>query len=191
MSMIYYKRICLNLNDHTLFILLESMTADISAIITLCSLFCFCACSFAASAPPLETFSNVNTSLITVSGFSAGGAFAIQLHVAYSSVIKGVGSFAGVADTCFATYGFSCMTLPLLENANELIKNVEELEDDDRVDPISNIADHRVYIYHGNEDQVVLPGAADVVEEFYEEFISTSGNIMVSFFLKMYSFRTV
>ena len=38
---------------------------------------------------------NVSPNDITVSGLSAGGAFAIQLHVAYSHTIVGVASYAG------------------------------------------------------------------------------------------------
>jgi poly(3-hydroxybutyrate) depolymerase len=38
---------------------------------------------------------NVNINTTTVSGLSSGGYMAVQLHVAFSSFIKGAGIFAG------------------------------------------------------------------------------------------------
>ena len=38
-----------------------------------------------------------NISSVTVSGISSGGYFAVQMHIAYSSLISGAAIFAGVS----------------------------------------------------------------------------------------------
>jgi len=99
--------------------------------------------AFAGNAPPLGTWTNVNPGLITVSGLSAGGAFATQFHVAFSDDIVGVGSFAGVADTCFVDYSYFCMTAPAFESTHLLVRNVEALDRQGRIDPTANMANHK------------------------------------------------
>ena len=45
--------------------------------------------------PAKLTDYNIDVSKITISGFSSGGFFAVQFHVAYSKIIRGVGVIAG------------------------------------------------------------------------------------------------
>lgn len=45
-------------------------------------------------APPLPTL-NIDPTSITISGISSGADFVVNLHVAHSNTIKGVGVFAG------------------------------------------------------------------------------------------------
>jgi poly(3-hydroxybutyrate) depolymerase len=44
---------------------------------------------------------NIDKSKITVSGISAGGAMAAQMHVAYSATIKGAGIVTGRTFKCY------------------------------------------------------------------------------------------
>lgn len=46
----------------------------------------------------LSKLSRYNISSITVSGLSAGGYMAVQVHVAHSIIIDGAAVFAGVSD---------------------------------------------------------------------------------------------
>jgi poly(3-hydroxybutyrate) depolymerase len=57
------------------------------------------AAAAARGLPPL----NIDPRGITVSGISSGADFAVNLHVAHSSVISGVGVFAGQAYHCAVT----------------------------------------------------------------------------------------
>ncbi|SPE20774.1 exported hypothetical protein [Burkholderiales bacterium] len=54
----------------------------------------------ASKAAPVLGAYNVDPGKITVSGFSASGFLAMQMVVAYSSVFKGVGIFAGGPYDC-------------------------------------------------------------------------------------------
>jgi len=44
-----------------------------------------------AAAPKLQAY-NVDVSETSVSGLSSGGFFAVQMHVAFSSIMKGAGT---------------------------------------------------------------------------------------------------
>ena len=51
------------------------------------------------AAPPLASY-KVDIHQTSVSGVSSGGAMAVQMHVAHSSIMRGVGVIAGVAYDC-------------------------------------------------------------------------------------------
>ena len=53
-------------------------------------------------APPLPAL-DIDPEGITISGISSGADFVVNLHVAHSSVIRGVGVFAGQAYHCSVT----------------------------------------------------------------------------------------
>jgi poly(3-hydroxybutyrate) depolymerase len=53
---------------------------------------------------------NVDSSRISVSGISSGGFMAVQLHVAYSSLFKGVGVVAGGPYYCAQDQFTSALT---------------------------------------------------------------------------------
>lgn len=54
---------------------------------------CFVSSVFAASLPSY----GIDISQTSVSGVSSAGAMAVQMHVAHSSIMRGVGIIAGVA----------------------------------------------------------------------------------------------
>ena len=70
----------------------------------------------AAALPALS----IDPSGITVSGISSGADFAVMLHVAHSSIIKGVGVFAGQAYHCAVTRFARDRLLPMWRRHNEL-----------------------------------------------------------------------
>src|SRR5262245_28880302 len=51
-------------------------------------------------APPALKAYGVDIHQTSVSGVSSGGAMAVQMHVAHSSIMRGVGVIAGVAYDC-------------------------------------------------------------------------------------------
>ncbi|XP_077985962.1 poly(3-hydroxybutyrate) depolymerase-like [Glandiceps talaboti] len=81
---------------------------------------------------------------VSTSGISSGACFATQFHVAYSSKVMGVGIMAGV-------------TKNTAENTNS-------------VDPVSNMAGDRVFVFGGTLDTVVAQGSVRKVEDYYAAF---------------------
>ncbi len=103
---------------------------------SLALLLLFLSSSASATGPALGGY-NVDRSRVTVSGISAGAAFATQFHVGYSSSVSGAGTWAGVpGDLCFAFYFYGCMTTPSLVSAELLALETELLADVGRIDAV-------------------------------------------------------
>lgn len=56
--------------------------------------------AFALAAQAASPLGPYKVSDVTVSGLSSGAYMAVQMHVAYSSVVNGSAIFAGVSSTC-------------------------------------------------------------------------------------------
>jgi hypothetical protein len=52
-------------------------------------------------------------------------------------------------------------------DADKLAKRAEELAQAGKIDPLSGLADDKVYIFSGNEDQTVLRAVVESVKRFY------------------------
>lgn len=87
---------------------------------------------------------SVDMDEITVSGISAGGFMAVQLHVAYSTLFRGAGSIAGGAYFCaqdsMTSALTACMTTPSMVNVGQLQDQAEEYERGGDIDSLSNLA---------------------------------------------------
>lgn len=139
----------------------------------LSSLLLAAAPALSASAPS----SNIDKNLITVSGVSAGGQMATQLHIAYSDLFSGAGIIAGgpfgCAEGSLATAMARCMgktdgPLPVGELAAEIRKAAGE----DKVADPENLADDKVWLFHGIQDTTVAAEVSDAAGALYAEFIS-------------------
>ena len=117
------------------------------------------------AAPALGTY-NIDAARISVSGFSAGGFFAMQMGVAYSSVFHGVGIFAGGPYDCARqSYVYGC-----INNAvPDIIGSVANMRSwsGNRIDSVKNISGQRVYIFVGKDDGIVGPNVTREVERLY------------------------
>ena len=108
---------------------------------------------------------------VTVSGVSSGAYMAVQLHVAHSASVKGVGAIAGGPYYCaqgsFWTAYFNCMDpgffVPL-PTAAFLKAQTEALAKAGRIDPSANLASSRAWLFTGARDKTV---SRDVVEGLY------------------------
>lgn len=127
----------------------------------------------AAAADPLPAY-NADIGNITVSGVSSGGYMAVQFHVAHSSEVKGVGVLAGGPYYCAQgflwTAYYNCMTpnawMPL--PSVELLKNyADDFAREGRIDPTTNIAQARVWLFSGKQDRTVKPMVVDALSRFY------------------------
>jgi poly(3-hydroxybutyrate) depolymerase len=113
---------------------------------------------------------------ITVSGISAGGQMAQQLHIAYSDLISGAGILAGgpfgCAEGSLATAMARCIgktdgPLPVAQ----LAKRIRASADEGKVADPANLADDRVWLFHGAQDTIVAPEVSAAAAALYAEFI--------------------
>jgi len=127
------------------------------------------------------TAPSIDAQRITVSGISAGGMMAHQLHVAYSDLFGGAAAIAGgpfgCADGSLATAMARCMAsdaggLPVAELADALRADAAA----GRVAPLENLADDRVWLFHGSRDAVVAGGVSDALAELYAALLP-AGNL--------------
>ena len=157
------------------------------------------------AAGPLPAL-NIDPDKITISGISSGADFVVGLHVAHSSVIKGVGVFAGQAYHCAVT---RFPKDPMLKNPTGLnssvpvcegcpagdtleydhCKNNPEYVDVDllveyartqsalgNIDNTSNIAGHQLYFYRGTHDTCYKTGAEEATLSFYSRLTLDRGD---------------
>jgi len=142
--------------------------------------------------PPLPSY-GIDINQTSVSGVSSGGAMAIQMHVAHSSIMRGVGVIAGVAYGCAD---------PRLAVGFRLIRGVKCLGGDvlfggsagadfsrDRTaeaagaidDPETFLPRQKVWLFSGYNDGSVKRGAMDAVAKYYDKYVNhgnlNSGNI--------------
>lgn len=132
-------------------------------------------------AAPLKSY-NADPNAVTVSGISSGGYFAAQIHVAYSGTFKGAAVFAGGPYLCAegsVSNGMNrCMTgLPNRPNVPDLVSKTNNLASAGKIDPLSNLATTKVYIFHGINDGTVKQGLGDDLRSFLLNYTSASNII--------------
>jgi poly(3-hydroxybutyrate) depolymerase len=122
----------------------------------------------AQAADPLGRFP-IDPAQVSVSGISSGAFMGNQLHIAHSAGIMGAGMIAGGLYGCavqslsddgvFALASVAvgpCMSVPsLLRPLDAYAQQTADLAAKGWIDPLSNIARGRVYIFTGQADQVV------------------------------------
>ncbi len=146
------------------------------------SLFVTCGLLSLVCSIPLPTL-NINSSTITLSGGSAGGALATQLHIAYSSMFSGAALIASPPFACAKMNLVStaaCMTLPLSIVTADLEFTTFSLQELGLIDPTKNLAHQRVWIFSGTKDTVVYQGVVKKQEEYYRLYMP-SANIATKY----------
>jgi len=128
---------------------------------------------------------NIDPDQITVSGISAGGQMAHQLHIAYPDVFSGVGIIAGGPFGCargsLATAMARCMgsvneVLPLAQFAEE----IESAAQEGKLGEPSALADDPVWIFHGALDKTVAAELSDATVALYKEFVPAENIVFVN-----------
>lgn len=115
---------------------------------------------------------------ITVSGLSAGAFMAVQLHIAYSSSIAGVGVIAGGPWMCSGGDVFraqdACMAATDKIDVPALVKQVKRAASSKQIDPLADLAKTRVYIFNSPLDTVVTEPMNAKTVDFYSQLIDPS-----------------
>jgi len=119
---------------------------------------------------------NIDRERITVSGHSAGGQMAQQMHIAWSDLISGAGILAGgpfgCAEGSLATAMARCVSktdgpLPVADFA----ARIRAAAKDGKVADPANLADDRVWLFHGAQDTIVAAEVSAAAAALYAEFI--------------------
>lgn len=110
----------------------------------------------------------------TVSGLSSGAYMAVQLHIAYSSGIRGVGVVAGGPYFCaegqLANALNRCMQTSMgRPDATALVARARQFAGQDRIDPLEGLAGDRVYLFSGTQDNTVTRPVMDAARAFYRQ----------------------
>ncbi|NJD31246.1 MAG: poly(3-hydroxybutyrate) depolymerase [Gammaproteobacteria bacterium] len=118
----------------------------------------------------------IDPASVTVSGLSAGANMAVQFHVAYSALVQGAGLVAGAPYYCAANSMADalgrCMKGDEEIPVGDLVGLTSQLALDDAVDPIAELAQDRVWIFHGANDPYVAPPVADALEAYYQALVN-------------------
>lgn len=113
---------------------------------------------------------------VTVSGLSSGGYMAVQMHVAYSTVFRGVGVFAAGPYYCargsLAEALGRCMKGDAPIAADELVELTSRSALDGEIDPVVGQPGDRVYLFHGGKDALVAKAVVDALQSYYAALIA-------------------
>lgn len=136
-------------------------------------------CAQAWAAPPLAPFATDVSA--TVSGLSSGAYMAVQFHVAHSARVTGVGALAGGPYYCAQgslwTAYYNCtqpgnfVPLPSIE---KLRADTERLAASGRIDPTSNLASARAWLFTGTRDDTVAREVVEGLLAFYSGYKAAS-----------------
>jgi poly(3-hydroxybutyrate) depolymerase len=127
------------------------------------------ATGLAHGAAPLGQY-NIDTGKISVSGLSSGGFMANQLGVAYSSTFMGVGIFAAGPYNCAGLNNYTACMYNASISASQLgamQASIDSYSSSGAIDPKSNIANQKIFIFVGTSDYTVGPNPTDALQTQY------------------------
>jgi hypothetical protein len=152
----------------------------------------------------LASFPNLDRNAITVSGLSSGGFFAHQFHVAYSKLVNGAGIIAGGPYGCvesipnpywpwltldrFSAAVIACTHYfgsrfyglrPSPPTVAASIDVVRRARREGAIDDPANLADDRVWLFLGRNDDVVPSAVVGVLEDLYRSLGITPPRLLL------------
>ena len=124
---------------------------------------------------------NVDLHQTSTSGLSSGAFMAVQFHVAHSSIMRGVGVFAGGPYDCAqgseTTAVTSCMVdLPSAPDPAALLSTTEGYAHAGAIDDPAHLDNQRVFLFGGADDHTVDPKVMDSLAAYYAKVV-THGDI--------------
>lgn len=120
---------------------------------------------------------NIDADAISVMGVSSGGYMATQLAVAWPARFSGLAVFAagpwGCAQGALSKALMQCMETRLgLPDLEQLERRHERYLDDGWVGDPADLAEQRVYLWHGSGDEVVDPRLGGHLAEQYRAWLA-------------------
>lgn len=132
------------------------------------------ACAFCANTVLAETLPSLNLdpAATTVSGLSSGAFMAVQLQVAFSNSIAGVGVIAGGPFNCADHSIYRALNVcmnPLFVEADPAnsVAAMQGFAAKDSIDPLDGITIDRIYMFHGKADDTVAQATMDALAQMY------------------------
>jgi len=133
-------------------------------------------CVAAHAAEPLPAL-HAQHSGVTASGVSSGADMAVQLHVALSATVSGVGALAGGPYYCAQGSLFTAMSNCMAPGTwtpapqPELLKRVADaLASAGRIDSTKHLAGAPVWLFSGTNDHTVYPEVVEALRAFYAQY---------------------
>ena len=114
--------------------------------------------ALAGEAPNLS----IDKDRVTVSGISAGAHMASQLHIAYSDIFSGAGIVSGGPYNCAGNSILTAMKLCMMNSDTplpvvDLVSGIKAAVDAGKLADTANLADDRVWMFHGTKDSKISP----------------------------------
>ena len=130
-----------------------------------------------AEAASLPSYS-VDLEQTSVSGISSGGFMAVQLHLAHSAMISGVGVLAGGPYACARDSARRALEVCMTGGADAAasIELTRQAFRSGAIDDPANLADDKVWLFSGYNDGVVKQQTMDALYLYYGHF-SGKGNV--------------
>ena len=140
--------------------------------------------SCTSSTPEAVPELDIDMSRVTVSGVSSGAHMAHQLHIAYSDIFSGAGIFSGGPYNCANNSLSQGLSLCMMNTGNPI--DVGAIADGIRqastagelADP-ANLADDRVWLFHGTKDSKISSQVHGAAAELYAEFMAAEQIVSV------------
>lgn len=112
----------------------------------------------------------------SVSGLSSGAFMAVQVHVAFSSIMKGAAIFAGgpfyCAQASEGTATTTCMSSTTAPDIAPYVAITKQYAASGDIDDPSNLASQRVFLFGGADDHTVDPVVMDSLNSYYATYMS-------------------
>jgi poly(3-hydroxybutyrate) depolymerase len=118
-----------------------------------------------AAAVNLATY-NVDINDTSVSGLSSGAYMAVQMQIAFSSIMKGAGIIAGGPYNCGSQNPFAICMFLNSPNVTPLIAETRS-RSGSSIDDVSNLANHKVFMFSGGNDFTVSRTVMDKLYQYY------------------------
>ena len=119
----------------------------------------------------------------SISGISSGAYMSVQFATAWSSVIKGVGAIAGGPFGCSGGAGSAalstCMGGTPAADVGKLSKLIDTLAAKGAIDDPANIANQKIYLFNGYNDNVVMRPVSNWLDTIYTKRLGSTqaGNL--------------
>lgn len=118
-----------------------------------------------------------DSATFTVSGVSSGGNMAVQMHVAHSNRVAGIGAIAAAPYYCAQGSLWTALNHCMAPSTSSRLPRWEVLKGeadrfarDQLVDPTTNLARAQVWLFSGMRDRTVKPEVVAVLERFYVSY---------------------
>ena len=140
----------------------------------------------AAEDPAASKFKlNIDKSRVTVSGISAGAHMAHQLHIAYSDVFSGAGIVSGGPYNCADNSMNTALSRCMINTDNplpveDIAAGIREAATAGKLADVANLADDRVWFFHGTEDSKISVEVHGAAQALYAEFIPVEQMVSVN-----------